>query len=296
MFELKGYLQTRRHAVNREIERFLNTLPYQSRVVEAMRYSVLAGGKRLRPILCIAASEAVGDGNATVVSASCALEFIHTYSLIHDDLPAMDDDQLRRGKPTCHVKFDESTAILAGDGLLTLAFEVLAGLGLRQSRSDRIWMKVIQILAYRAGVGGMVEGQMRDIGTQGTPLGLSQLKALHRLKTGALIDASVATGALLGGANAEQEQALRSYAGHMGLAFQVVDDLLNVKGDTRLTGKAVGSDCAKGKNTFPALMGTSASEKYVIGLRDQALQALECFDKKAAPLRAIAHYIIERNR
>jgi geranylgeranyl diphosphate synthase type II len=264
-----------------------------------MRYAVMAGGKRLRPVLCAAAAEAVGEkpDDAVLLRAACSLEFIHTYSLIHDDLPAMDDDALRRGKPTCHIAFDEATAILAGDALLTLAFQVLSsGVALPGGPDPGDWIRVIRCIAEAAGALGMVEGQMRDIASEGVALSLEALESLHGLKTGALIQASVTTGAILAHAEREQADALETYARHIGMAFQVADDILNEAGDAGLMGKAVGTDRARGKNTYPALLGlTGAREKARIHV-ESALGALAPFDDRATPLRAIARYVIERNR
>jgi geranylgeranyl diphosphate synthase type II len=262
-----------------------------------MTYSVMAGGKRLRPILCIAAAETVGGEPQRVLPAACALELIHTYSLIHDDLPAMDDDQLRRGKPTCHVQFDEATAILAGDGLLTLAFEIMSAAGSQCTPEDQChWLKTIAMVASAAGYTGMIEGQMRDMAFESSSLPREELEALHRLKTGKLIEASVDAGALLSGASDDQRNALNTYAKNVGLAFQVTDDILNVTGDTERMGKATGTDQLRGKNTYPALLGLDATEKLATQLIDCALMALDRFDNKANPLRAIAHYVVERNR
>jgi geranylgeranyl diphosphate synthase, type II len=299
MFELKTYLSEKRLWMNRALEEQLSAATLPGRLADAMRYAVMAGGKRLRPVLCAAAAEAVGEkpDDAVLLRAACSLEFIHTYSLIHDDLPAMDDDTLRRGKPTCHIAFDEATAILAGDALLTLAFQVLSsGVALPGGPDPGDWIRVIQCIAEAAGALGMVEGQMRDIASEGVALSLEALESLHGLKTGALIRASVTTGAILAQAEREQADALETYAHHIGMAFQVADDILNEAGDAGLMGKAVGTDRARGKNTYPALLGlTEAREKARIHV-ESALGALASFGDRATPLRAIARYVIERNR
>jgi len=212
---------------------------------------------------------------------------IHTYSLIHDDLPAMDNDDLRRGKPTCHVAFNEAAAILAGDALLTLAFEILA-----KHHSGQI----IAIIAAAAGYKGMIEGQMRDIEAEGKLLSLEELEQLHRCKTGALIEAAVISGAIFAGADSKQIESLRNYAGHIGLAFQVADDILNVEGDPALLGKAVGTDESRKKSTYPALMGLVESKAFAKTLIEKAIESLNIFDVRAEPLRDIARYIIERKR
>jgi geranylgeranyl diphosphate synthase type II len=245
----------------------------------------------------MAAAEALGADPRTTLPAALALEMIHTYSLIHDDLPALDDDQLRRGQPTCHTHFDEATAILAGDALLTLAFEVLAK-GARHPHSQQagIWLEVIAHMATAAGYSGMVEGQMRDLAAEGQRLGLDDLRALHSLKTGRLLQAAVVCGAMIANADEDQLAALKAYGRHIGLAFQVADDLLNVTGDPRKLGKAVGTDADRQKNTYPALLGLDDSRAYAHRLVEEALQAIAGFDGRADPLRAIARYIVDRNR
>ena len=260
-------------------------------------YAIMAGGKRVRPILCLAASSAVSGEYDNALPAACALEMIHTYSLIHDDLPALDDDALRRGQPTCHIKFNEATAILTGDALLNMAFEVLSEAGLSSPVDQAYcWLKVLSTISRAAGCRGMIEGQARDIAYEGVQLEHDQLQSLHKLKTGALIRAAVQSGAILGQGSETQINDLLSYAEAIGLAFQVVDDVLNVKGDPEILGKATGTDQAREKNTYPALLGLAQSEQYARALIDRALQAIASFDNKADPLRAIARYIIERNR
>ena len=256
----------------------------------------MAGGKRIRPVLCIAAAETVGGQSQDVINAACALEMIHTYSLIHDDLPAMDNDDIRRGQPTCHVAFDEATAILAGDALLTLAFEVLSSTGFVQDNHVRNWMNVIHTLATAAGYKGMIEGQMQDMAGEGYLLCLEDLENMHALKTGALIEASVMVGAILGKGSSDQIQHLKTYSKNIGLAFQVTDDLLDVEGDPNVMGKDAGSDQARSKSTFPALLGIEQSKQFAKKLVNNALKALDCFDNKAHPLRAIAYYIVDRKR
>jgi geranylgeranyl diphosphate synthase, type II len=297
MFELKTYLQKERLRIEKELTRYIKQLCPSERMQPPLLHAVLAGGKRLRPILCLAACDAVGADSAYAMPAACAIEMIHTYSLIHDDLPALDDDDLRRGQPTCHRQFDEATAILSGDALLTMAFEVLSEAGLQSSGpAGRQWMQVIQVVAHASGCRGMIEGQVRDLTLEGVRIKPDELQALHRLKTGALIRASVHCGALLGNGTVQQIDHMISYSDDIGLAFQVVDDVLNVTGDPHLLGKAVGSDQIRRKNTYPALLGLEASRQYAHSLIDGALQALALFDNKAEPLRAIATYIIERKR
>ncbi len=296
MFDLQAYLDRCRQAVNHELESLFPEECANSRLNAAMAYSLKAGGKRVRPALCLAAAEAVGDADNEIVTAAGTLEMIHTYSLIHDDLPAMDDDALRRGKPTCHVAFDEATAILAGDALLTLAFETLAGTALGSSKLPEIWMQVIQVLAAAAGPRGMIDGQMLDIAAEKSPIELDELERMHTLKTGAIIVASVEIGALLSGGSRDQVRRLREYAGHIGLAFQVMDDILNVTGDPQLMGKATGTDRERNKTTYPALLGLEESRTFAGDLISKALQALDNFDNRSQPLKALANYIIARKR
>lgn len=297
MFDLKNYLIIQRDRLNRDLSDYVSRLCVSERMREPVRYTLMAGGKRVRPILCMAACEAVDGDPEMAIPCACALEMVHTYSLIHDDLPALDNDDLRRGQSTCHVKFDEATAILTGDALLTMAFEVLAEAGLNGDTNQvHKWIHVIATISTAAGCRGMVEGQSRDLAFEGQKLNGEQLHDLHALKTGALIRASVVSGGQIGGASPGQIDHFRLYADRIGLAFQVVDDILNVTGDPELLGKAVGTDQARMKNTYPALMGLEESKRYADTLIDDALQALIIFDNKAEPLRAIARYIVERQR
>lgn len=298
VFDLSRYLADRRDRIDQALENIIMTENRTgTELSDAMLYSVKAGGKRLRPILCMAAAQAAGGLEETALPAGCAIEMIHTYSLIHDDLPAMDDDDLRRGQPTCHKVFGEATAILAGDALLTCAFQLLSEHALQQPAPQQgQWLKIIAMIARAAGPDGMIEGQMRDIRAEGRTLVPDQLERLHRLKTGAMISASIDTGALIG--NAEKTVALRlsEYGRSIGLAFQVVDDILNEEGDPGIMGKAVGTDRLHLKNTYPVLMGLDAAKQKAADLSDQALRSLDNFDSKSDPLRAIARYVIERQR
>jgi len=296
MFDLKTYLTEHNKRINRALESLLETADKADRILEAMTYSLMAGGKRIRPILCLAATEAAGADPEDAMPAACALEMIHTYSLIHDDLPAMDDDAMRRGKPTCHTAFDEATAILAGDALLTLAFQTLSAIELRKVEQAAKWLDVIQLISYAAGYCGMIQGQMLDMVSEGKQLTLADLKSMHRLKTGALIEASLSSGAVLGGLNSTRISMLKSYAQNIGLAFQVADDILNVEGDPEIMGKAVGTDKLHHKATYPSLLGLEESKDFAGQLVENALVALESFDQKAKPLRAIAKYIIARKK
>ena len=297
-FDLSSYLFSKQKQVNRAIDEIIDQTTNSSAVVSAMRHSLLAEGKRLRPVLCIAASQAVGGRTEDVLMAACALEMIHTYSLIHDDLPAMDNDDLRRGKPTCHIAFDEATAILTGDALLTLGFEILSSIDLNHIKVNNAvkWLRVIHIIAKAAGYKGMIEGQIKDIAAEGNRIGLKDLKKMHALKTGALIEASISTGAILGNGSVEQIQQLSIYAKNIGLAFQVIDDILNVEGDPAVMGKDVGTDQVRKKSTYPSILGIEKSKEFATNLVNNALQALDYFDNKSDPLRAIAHYIIDRKK
>ncbi|WP_342650375.1 (2E,6E)-farnesyl diphosphate synthase [Pseudomonas sp. REB1044] len=264
------------------------------RLYAAMRYSVMNGGKRVRPLLAYAACEAFGVEAERANGAACAVELIHAYSLVHDDLPAMDDDDLRRGQPTTHKAFDEACAILAGDGLQSLAFSALLDDRL-SPQPDAIRLAMVQALALAAGPAGMVGGQAIDLGSVGIKLDQPALEFMHRHKTGALIEASVRLGALASGrAEPGQLQALQGYARAVGLAFQVQDDILDVESDTATLGKRQGADIARDKPTYPALLGLQAAKAYAIELRDQALVALEGFGENAEPLRDLARYIVER--
>ncbi|MBC8431017.1 MAG: polyprenyl synthetase family protein [Desulfobacterales bacterium] len=295
-YDLDTYLVFRRKQINGALVMMLDSAANSSRISKAMKYSLMADGKRLRPILCLAATEAVGGKSENTLRAACALEMIHTYSLIHDDLPAMDNDDLRRGRPTCHLAFNEATAILAGDGLLTLAFQILSTNNFTNENQASKWLRVLHHIASAAGYEGMIEGQMRDIASEGIQLEIEALEKMHALKTGALIEASIHTGAVLGDGSQKQIERLRIYAKNIGLAFQVVDDILDVEGDPAVMGKGVGTDQTRKKNTYPALMGIKESRAFAQKLVNNALQALNYFDNKSDPLRAIAQYIIERER
>jgi geranylgeranyl diphosphate synthase type II len=295
-FDLNAYLSAQREKINTAIDGFLFQSIKPRRIINAMRHSVMAGGKRLRPILCLAAAEAVGDPPDDVINTACALEMIHTYSLIHDDLPAMDNDSLRRGQPTCHVAFDEATAILAGDALHTLAFEILSSNVLSKKNNSTKYLLVIHTIAAAAGVNGMIEGQMRDMAAEGHRLGLEDLEEMHALKTGALIEASIVAGAIMGDGSQKQIKQLKVYAKNIGLAFQVTDDILNIEGDPRVLGKEVGTDQARQKNTYPSTLGIKSSKAFAKKLVNSALQALNYFDNRSDPLRAMAHYIIARKK
>jgi geranylgeranyl diphosphate synthase, type II len=265
-------------------------------VVKSMVYSLFAGGKRLRPILCIAGAEAVGGKESSALTVACALELIHTYSLIHDDLPVMDNDDLRRGKPTNHKVFGEAVALLAGDGLLTEAFRLMSSADPAEAVEPRSLLAVIRLVAAAAGYEGMVGGQAVDIQSEGKQVEPGVLEFIHTHKTAALIAASVASGAILGGGKDEEVEAITRYGRNVGLAFQVADDILDVEGDSRNLGKGVGGDARKRKITYPSIIGLASSKEIQKALVEQAIDALRSFDEKAVPLRKIAVYIIERKK
>lgn len=286
--------ETRRH-IEAALDRFLpvgdESCP--PRLAEAMRYSVQAGGKRLRPVLCLLAAEACGGDIKPALPAACALELVHTYSLIHDDLPAMDDDDLRRGQPTCHKAFDEATAILAGDGLLTLAFEIIA----RYTTPSEAAAKCVRALAEGAGPAGMVGGQMADLEAESrTDATLEALEVIHRRKTGALLRAALRMGGIVAGAPEPILEALDRYGRAVGLAFQIIDDLLDVQGDENKLGKRVRKDSSLGKWTYPALLGLDGSRAQARQLAEEAVAALEPLGARADRLRTIAWDLLERDR
>ncbi|RJP37531.1 MAG: polyprenyl synthetase family protein [Desulfobacteraceae bacterium] len=307
-FDLPRFLADQRNIINKSLAGIIEREFDDSRLCRAMSYSLMAPGKRLRPILCLAAAETVECSDIrsdigfppfhdAMVTAACAIEMVHTYSLIHDDLPAMDNDELRRGQPTCHVKFDEATAILAGDALLTLAFETLSSQRvLAAVVQPDILLQIIGILSRAAGYKGMIEGQVQDMIAEGKTLDLESLKRMHSLKTGALISASITIGALLGGATPDQIRHLDTYARHIGLAFQVADDILNVEGDPDKMGKSVRTDRDRNKSTFPGIIGLEPSKRFADELINNALQAIKVFGTKADALSALASYVISRKR
>ena len=297
--DIRQYIEARRKQVDAALDSFLpaakGTLAEH---VKAMRYSLFAGGKRVRPILCLAAAEAVQDYDDgfpnALLRTACALECIHTYSLIHDDLPAMDDDQLRRGKPTNHMVFSEAGAILAGDSLLTYAFELLSSEELETGAKDRL--RIISLISKAIGPEGMVGGQFLDLTHEGKEVGYDILREIHSRKTGALITASVQAGGVFGKCTTDQFHALTRYGTQIGLAFQIIDDLLNVEGTQKQLGKAAGSDAARNKATYPALFGLDSTREKAQEAVNDALTALEGFDDRAAMLRELAQYIGTRKR
>jgi geranylgeranyl diphosphate synthase type II len=296
MAEIQRYLQERKALVDEALGRYLpDEAHYPPVIFQAMRYSLFAGGKRVRPILAIAAAEVVGATAEEVMPLACALECIHTYSLIHDDLPALDNDDYRRGRLTNHKVFGEANAILAGDGLLTFAFELLSDA--RQwphYRPERI-LPVVYDIAHAIGGFGMIGGQVVDLQMEGQEVDLSTLQYIHAHKTGALLRASVRSGALLGGGTPAEVDALTEYGRHIGLAFQIMDDILDVRGDEQLMGKALRKDAERRKATYPRLVGLADSERQAQAAVTAAIAALAPLGARAALLGELAHFIISRD-
>ncbi len=258
----------------------------------AMRHSLLGPGKRLRPLLVLMAAEACGSEHQGALPAACAVEMVHAYSLIHDDLPAMDDDDLRRGRPSCHAQFGEAMAILAGDALQTMAFEVLA----RDIDPPRVAADCCAALGRAAGPSGMVGGQVDDIQAEFQGGGLALLEAIHRRKTGAMINVSLRLGGLVAQGTDEQLAALGAYGNNLGVAFQIVDDILDLRGDEIAMGKRLGKDSARGKLTFPSILGLEESEREAQRLVDESLAALSPFQDRSAQLASLARYVLQRSR
>ena len=294
-FNLNAYVAAHRALTDRALDLYLpeaDALP--PRLHEAMRYSLFCGGKRLRPLLVFAGAEAVGGDINWVIPLACAVECIHTFSLIHDDLPAIDDDDLRRGNPTSHVVYGEALAILAGDALLALAFDLIAECRVHATAA-RV-LDAIQMVARASGTRGMVGGQVSDIESEGLDdLDISAVASIHARKTGALLLASLLSGARLCGATPAQEYALYTYGTQTGLAFQITDDILDLEGDAEKLGKPLGSDLKQDKATYPKILGIDASRILARRASDAALSALCDFGPEADPLRALAHYIVERD-
>jgi len=294
-FDLR--LKHYRTRVDKAMRAYLPTMsPNGTRLQEAMHYAVTNGGKRVRPVLTYATGEALGADLVKLDAPACAVEMMHAYSLVHDDLPAMDDDDLRRGKPTCHKAFDEATALLAGDGLQSLAFESVANHpGLTASAEQRLEMNLL--LARAAGSLGMAGGQALDLAATGKSLTLAQMETVHRLKTGALIETSVQLGALAAGESRPKVlEHLRYYGQCVGLAFQIVDDILDIEGDTATLGKTAGADEAMNKSTYPKLLGLEGARDRARQLLEEALASLQSLGDNAENLRALARFILDRQQ
>jgi geranylgeranyl diphosphate synthase type II len=301
--DIKKYLQEKKEIVDSALEKYFLNRPdpgeeavSPNSLHKAIQYSLFAGGKRIRPILSMAAFEAIGGRGDKILPFACALEMIHTYSLIHDDLPALDNDDYRRGKPTCHKVFGESIGILAGDALLTEAFKLMTDRAIQEFsiRDGGSILDVINEVAQAAGMSGMVGGQVLDIESEGKEVDFPTLQYIHTHKTGALILVSVRVGAKLGGASEETLKALTHYGERIGLAFQIADDILNVEGKAALLGKKTGSDLSRGKATYPVLLGLEESKRRAKELVELAVKAIESFGPEAEPLREIAWFILSR--
>jgi geranylgeranyl diphosphate synthase type II len=291
---LADYISAQQKTVDSALERWVPTETENPATIHrAMRYSLFAGGKRIRPLLAIAAADAVSDAPIGIESAACVLELIHTYSLIHDDLPALDNDDLRRGRPTCHKVFGDAMAILAGDALLTLAFEVLAKL--ENVDAERRISLVCELAVASGTVGGMIGGQVNDIEGEGKFPTAQLLDSIHRAKTGALLRASVRMGAIYAGACQNQLDALTRFGEHIGLAFQIVDDVLDIEQSSEALGKTAGKDAQQQKITFPAVYGIERSREMAEQERLAAHLALQIFDDRAERLRELADLIVRRN-
>ncbi|GAB4536301.1 MAG: polyprenyl synthetase family protein [Thermodesulfovibrionia bacterium] len=288
------YLKKKREAVDTFLTSYLNSKRHSKdcpdRLQKAMAYSLMAGGKRIRPILAIASYEAIGGRSKGIVPVASSLELIHTYSLIHDDLPAMDNDDIRRNKPTNHRVFGEATAILAGDALLTEAFDII----LKTRFDEGVKVNILRELTSACGPAGMVGGQLMDIILEGKKAKRDEIVYIHTHKTGAFIRASVRIGAIMAGASPEKLKALTIYGDKIGHAFQIVDDILDVTGKIEEMGKMVGADAKKGKNTYPSVFGLEESDRIARRLVDESINAIGLLDRRAEPLREIARYILER--
>ncbi|HUL20104.1 MAG TPA: farnesyl diphosphate synthase [Thermodesulfobacteriota bacterium] len=295
--DIQRYLQEKKEEVDAALERYLpRREELTSNLHKAMQHSLFAGGKRIRPILSIASFEAVGGTGERILPFACALEMIHTYSLIHDDLPAIDNDDYRRGKPTCHKVFGEAIALLAGDGLLTEAFRLMTHRPEKEQSQgdDALAIGLINEVGLAAGVLGMVGGQVVDIESEGKAVDLPTVQYIHTHKTGAMILASVRVGAKLGGAKEILLKTLTRYGENLGLSFQIADDILNVEGKAALMGKQTGTDLSKGKATYPSVLGVAESKKRSKELVEIAVDALKQLGPEADPLREIARFIIAR--
>ncbi len=295
--DTQRYLQEKKEVIDTALEKYLSKEgDFPINLHNAIRHSLFAGGKRIRPILSIAAFETMGKKGDPVLPLACALEMIHTYSLIHDDLPSIDNDDYRRGKPTCHKVFGEAIAILAGDALLTEAFDLMSRRPLWDDAFCDGWLilDLVNQVAQAAGICGMVGGQVVDIESEGKEVDFPTLQYIHTHKTGALISVSVQIGARLGGATGDILKAFTQYGERIGLAFQIVDDILNIVGKTVVLGKNTGSDLSKGKVTYPSLFGLDESRKRAKELMESAIHGLSSFGLEADPLREIARFIVLR--
>jgi geranylgeranyl diphosphate synthase type II len=293
---IEDYLRNQKAIIDLKLEEYLpEETAYPPKIHQAMRYSLFSGGKRIRSILCLAACEAVGGKPEQALPVACAMELVHTYSLIHDDLPAMDNDDLRRGKPTSHKAFGEAIAILAGDALLTLVYYVLSHHTRKAGADAPVVLRVIEEISRASGTMGMIGGQVVDLESEDQEIEFPQLEYIHTHKTGALIRCAVLCGAIMGEASGDQMKGLRLYGEIIGLAFQIVDDILDIRGEQSKLGKSIGSDLAQKKATYPAHLGLTESMDRARNLLESAVSKLAGFDSKADPLREIARFIVQRN-
>jgi len=291
--KLDEYLKERKSLVDAALEQYLPPAgEAPARVHEAMRYSTLDGGKRIRPILTLAACETVGGSVEIAMPTACAIELIHSFSLVHDDLPCMDNDDFRRGRPTAHRAFGEAMALLAGDALFALAFRLISLTPVEAPAN--VVLDVIRLIASAAGTRGMVGGQVMDLLAQGRAVELSEVEQIHRLKTGALLEASAVAGGMLGGGTEAQVGALSAYGRNVGLAFQIADDILDLRGDAAKLGKPVGSDLKLAKATYPSVIGIERSVELAARAVSDAIDAISGFDERAEPLRLVARFSVER--
>jgi len=293
-FDLESYLAYRKHLVDEYLKEHIHFPPEFARLKEAAEYAVFSGGKRIRPILCMASCEAVGGDIASVMPFACAIELIHTYSLIHDDLPAIDNDKLRRGKPTVHLVFGEAIAILAGDAILTESFRLASDISLWEDIYSHEALDAINLIAQKSGANGMAGGQSLDVLWEGKDADEQKIWQIYNGKTAALIEAAVLTGARLSGATAQEIDCLKLYAHNTGLAFQLKDDILNETGDAKKIGKSTGTDRARAKPTLIKALGIEECKKRLEELTQNALNAIQNFSASADPLRAIAKYLAQR--
>lgn len=290
----RNFMQEHKELLEQELKRYIERLAAPDVLKEAMDYSLQAGGKRIRPLLVFSVIDALGKDTSIGLPAACSIEMIHTYSLIHDDLPGMDNDDLRRGKPTNHIVFGEANAILAGDALLTLSFSALTGMKHKDITPEQK-LAIIDEIARCAGAEGMIGGQTVDMASEGKTISLEDLEYIHEHKTGKLLSASILTGAILAGANEKQLEALRKFSKHLGLAFQIRDDILDVEGNEELIGKRVGSDVGNNKSTYPSLLTLDGAKAKLTEEINQAIQALNSINFENSYLMDITRLVAERN-
>lgn len=293
--DIKDYLSLKKEMIDRFLDSYLpQNESYPQEIHKAMRYSLFAGGKRLRPILSLASFETIRGDSSSILPIACAIELIHTYSLIHDDLPSMDNDDFRRGIPTNHKVFGEAIAILSGDALLTMAFSIMTDSAYTGEINPGKLLQVVSEISLAAGDKGMVGGQVVDILSEKRDIDLRTLEYIHSNKTGALIKTSVRAGGILAGASEDELRGMTAFGENVGLAFQITDDILDIEGTKEDLGKDTGMDVTKGKKTYPGLFGIEESKTKVRKIIDNALEALSIFDGRADPLREIALFIIKR--